>query len=174
MNVLVYDDRLEGSAPKGNHAVLEVGDHYKLPELISRLKVIADNLGKIEILQILAHGIEEDGIGGFGILLCKEELTNNTVHMLRPLEGKIGKIVLSACAAANTAVGSKRLDADGDLLCKRIAGTTGAWVKASTYRQEYSIWSSEKSWGSDFGNWEGDAWWFSPKGMKYKADMGLL
>lgn len=175
MNVLVYDNRLEGSAPKGNHIIQDVGKHYRLPELVSRLNVIAASLGKIEILQIMAHGIEEDGVGGFGILLCKEELSNNTVHMLRPLHGKIGKVVLSVCSAAHTEAGNKRADADGELLCKRIASTTGAWVKASTYQQEYDLSMKLDTFNeAQFGNWEGDCWWFSPKGPKYKADMGML
>ena len=155
MNILVYDNRLEGSAPPGNYVILEVGKHYHLPDLVSRLNMIAESLGKIEILQIMAHGIEEDG-GGFGVLLCKEGLTNNTVHMLRPLHGKIGKINMSVCSAARIETGNKLADADGELLCKRIASITGAWVKVSTYQQEYIVWSRETYRGTDFGDWEGD------------------
>lgn len=113
MNVLVFDNRLDGSSPQGDYAVLEVGEHNKLSELVTRLGVIANNFGRIDVLQIMAHGIEEDGVGGYGILLCKEELTNNTAHMLRPLQGKVGKIILLACTAANTAANNTRADGDG-------------------------------------------------------------
>jgi hypothetical protein len=171
MNVIVYDNRLDGSAPKTDGLVLDVGKHVRLPELVNRLQVIADSYGKIGAVHIMAHGIEEDGVGGYGVLLCKEELTNNTVHMMRPLRGVVDKIVLLVCGAAHTEKNNTRADGDGDLFCHRLATLTHAWVKASTFRQEYVVWSWEKSWGTDFGNWEGDAWWFSPDGRKYKADM---
>ena len=172
MNVLVYDRRLEGSVPKFDGKVVEAGKHMNLHEMVSRILVIADeNGGKIGAIHIMGHGIEEEEVGGYGVLLCKEELTNNTVHMLRPLRGKVDKIVLLACSAAHTAKGNTRLDGDGDLFCHRLANLTRTWVKASTFRQEYVIWSWAKSWGTDFGNWEGDAWWFSPDGRKLKADM---
>lgn len=170
-NVLVYDLRLEGSVPQGNFIPVEVGKWLRLSELVSRLNILSEQFGKIESLQIMAHGIEEDGEGGFGIELCKDNLTQDTVHQLRPLQGKVDKIVLLSCAAAQVASNRRGSDGDGELLCKRIAMTTRSWVKASTYEQEYKVWSWEKSWGTDFGNWEGDCWWFSPHGMKYKADM---
>jgi hypothetical protein len=170
-NVLVYDNRLEGSMPSTDFLPLEVGKNMGLPELVGKLRIIAEGLGKINAVHIMAHGIEEDGVCGFGLLVCKEELTNNTVHMLRPLKGMVNKIVLLACGAANTAKGNKRADADGNLFCQRLAKIAGAWVKASTFRQEYVVWSRAKGWGSDFGEWEGDCWWFGPGGEKYKADM---
>ncbi|HET9710660.1 MAG TPA: hypothetical protein VFP64_02220 [Pyrinomonadaceae bacterium] len=171
MNVLVYDNRLEGSVPKFDGKVIEAGKHMSLPELVNRLQVIADESKKIGAIHVMAHGIEEEGVGGYGVLLCKEELTNNTVHMLRPLRGKVDKIVLLVCGAAQKAQNNTRLDGDGELFCHRLASLTRTWVKASTVRQHYVIWSWEKSWGTDFGNWEGDAWWFSPDGRKLKADM---
>ena len=171
VNVLVYDNRLDGWMPNTEFLPLEVGEHVKLPELVGKLKIIAEGVGKINAVHIMCHGIEENEVGGYGLLLCKEELTNNTVHMLRPLKGNVSKIVLLACAVAHTAKGNTRLDGDGELLCRRVAQTTGAWVKASTFRQEYYTFSFKKGFGNDFGNWEGDCWWFSPSGQKYKADM---
>ena len=60
--------------------------------------------------------------------------------MLSPLKGKLDKIVLLACLAAHVASENSRGgDGDGELLCKRLAKLTGAWVKASTFRQKYDL-----------------------------------
>src|SRR4029450_1714730 len=105
--------------------VVQAAKPMTLAEMVSRILVIADeNGGKIGAIHIMGHGIEEEEIGGYGVLLCKEELTNNTVHMLRPLRGKVDKIVLLACAAAHTAKGNTRLDGDGDLFCHRLLALT--------------------------------------------------
>ena|SRR5215207_3402816 len=172
VNVLVFDDRLEGSMPKiAGYYPLGVGEHVGLPQLVGKLCIIAEGLGKINSVYIMCHGIEDNEVGGYGLLLCKEELTQNTVHMLRPLKGSVNQISLLACGAAQTAKGNKRADGDGDLFCKRLAKTTGAWVKASTYRQEYTTFTWKGGFGNDFGKWEGDCWWFGPEGEKRKADM---
>jgi hypothetical protein len=173
MDYMIYDDRLEGSDPKGNFWMLKVGEQVGISVAISRtLARAAQHGGKLGSLLIMAHGIEDNEEGGYGLLFCREDLTHNTVHMFSPLKGKIGKIVLLACGAAHVAKGKDGGEGDGDFLCRRLARATGAWVKASTYRQEYVTWSWEKSWGNDFGEWEGDCWWFDPTGKhKYKADM---
>jgi len=172
LDYLIYDDRLDGSRPKGNFWSMQVGEDTPITTAVQRT-IARANLsggGKIRTLILMCHGIEDNGIGGYGLLFCNEDLTQNTVHMLSPLKGKLEKIVLLACSAAHTAVQGG--EGDGELLCKRMARATGAWVKASTYRQEYVTWSLSKGFGNDFGDFEGDCWWFDPSGTrKYKADL---
>lgn len=171
MDYAMWDDRLDGDPP-GRYMTLRVNTQISLPNAVKYGVMRANfNGGKLRTLLILAHGIEERGRGGYGLQFCAEDITQCTVHMLAPLYRKVEKIVLLACSAAKIAKGTDGTDGDGDLLCRRMAKITGAWVRASTYRQTYYV---NKN-GIDFGDWEGDCWWFGPNGKtKLRADMTTL
>jgi hypothetical protein len=169
MDYIIWDQRLEGSRPR-RYMTLAVNEDTKLTDAVSYAVMRAGfNGGKLDRLFLMAHGIEDNGHGGYGMQFCAEDLTQLTVHMLGPLNKKVNKIILLSCSVAALANESaKGGEGDGELLCRRMAKITGAWVRASTYQQEYY----SSSVGIDFGDWEGDCWWFSPDGKtKLRADL---
>jgi hypothetical protein len=165
---IVHDMRLDGNTPSGDFDTMEVTAATALSEFVNRALTVANLNGGINRLKILAHGFEgADGELGWGIQFCKENLKLNTVWQLYPLKGSVSYIYLMSCGAAHLDPGHDNQDGDGWTLCCKLASTTGAWVKASTETQEYSKFNlSPWHWMEiDFGDWEGNVYWFSPDGI---------
>ena len=84
------------------------------------------------------------------------------------VEGLINKIIIFACATADTGQGNEGTIGDGKRFCGEMALQTGATVIAATHTQWYSIdqsfwqWITGQSGSIDFGTWEGPVYSFSP------------
>ena len=179
---------------------LRVDEGTSLDRLLDDLllKVKDDKIG---LLQIFAHGL---GVfeyadkakkqlkaihGGFGVELCKENLTMSTVERFGRLSGKFGaadvgiKLLGCAVAAAPKSVretpGATPKIGFGRELCQRLANLTGAGVMASEALQDATIRDEPISFRTagqiksieacvTLGDWEGTVWVFSPKGPAQK------
>src|SRR5262245_35704631 len=164
-NMVVHDLRLDkGNTPSGNFSVLQVNGSTPLSEFVVRTLTVANLYGEIYKLTLMAHGYQLNGSHGYGVQLCREDLKLSTVWRLAPLKGSVYMIYLMACGAAHYTPGTDGRDGDGWTFCKRLAWTTGAWVKASTAVQDYDYFNPNPwHWMEiDYGDWEGDVFWFAP------------
>jgi hypothetical protein len=168
-DLVVHDKRLSGNTPTGDFETMEVDKLTPLHQMVVWAVNTANCFGGISRLKILAHGFETtEGVLGYGLCLCDEGLSNATVHMMAPLKGLVNVIQLYSCGVANSSSDNMGTESKGDgfTFCRQLAVTTGAWVKASTATQLY--WKRLNPWHwmeIDFGDWEGDVYWFSPDGV---------
>jgi hypothetical protein len=106
--------------------------------------------------------------GGFGLEICREGINLRNVAVFRHLEDKVGRIVIYACAAAQTDPTREGLSGDGRRLCQEIAERSNAHVYASEYIQTYHTYT-HSSFGiqtgqySHFEEWEGNLLHFYPR-----------
>jgi len=83
-------------------------------------------------------------------------------------KGLIRRIVIYACAPADTAPGNEGTRGDGQRLCGELALWSGAEVIAARDTQYYNTVDASYSGGRrikdtiDFGDWEGPVYSFSP------------
>ena len=108
-------------------------------------------------------------VGGFGLVLGTEGLSLLNVTRTTAWKGLIDRMVLFACAPADTGPGNKSTSGDGLRLCGELALWTGAEVIAARDTQYYN--PSEivhyrrgrtvKN-TIDFGAWEGPVYRFDP------------
>jgi hypothetical protein len=169
---VIRDVRLAGEKPKGDK-VLEVDQNTPLNWPVLWLSDISKDNGGDVYLKIMAHGIEtKTSQGGYGIWFCKEGINLTTLEQLKPLFGKVKKIDLLACGAAYITPGCEGKEGDGNLLCYRLAQVTGAYVRASTATQLYTV-SGDWAWSHDpldFGPWEGTVLTYGPTGGVVKVE----
>ena len=136
-DLFVHDLRLVGRTPPGNYPRFDVDETTPLSYFVTRtLQEAAAYRDEVRLL-LHTHGWERKGLGGgFGLVLCREGLTLDTVDALAPLNGHIhGGIVLYGCGAAHIAPGREGRPGDGNLLCSRMAQITGTTVTAGTADQ---------------------------------------
>ena len=166
--VIIHDTRLAGSPPKSHVSVIEVNAKTPLASMVQQLNNIAWQYGGEVRVRILCHGYEDQqGHGGYGLQLCAEDLTLNTVNQLQPLNGNIDYYIkIYSCGTADVAPGRTGQIGDGRELCSRIARVTGAGVFAADATQYYTNGTlfGLISKPIDFGNWEGNVLEFDAGG----------
>jgi hypothetical protein len=117
---------------------------------------------------------ECDGALGFGLLLCKENLTWDTLSAVYAISGLVDTITIYACGLANTRPGFSNTAADGFRFCSELAAIAQAEVIAAVDTQYYQQVPSSNllrrllNLGPqdtiDFGDWEGTVYRFGPDG----------
>lgn len=173
--LIVHDGRVEGIIsilqwPK----LYMVNESTPLKQCIDRVVARAKAQGGLDNLEILAHGrvtyTSGDGQAclpnwtkGFGIQLCKENLTFKTVGLTAAWKGLIKRITLYSCGVAHTATGNENTGGDGQRFCGELAVWSGAEVIASNYLQKYKKYSPVFL---DVGAWEGQVYRFDPNDGK--------
>ena len=169
IDLVVHDKRLEGHTPTGDFQTMEVDEYTPLHQFVVWTLSTIQCYGTIDRLKLMAHGYEtDDGTLGYGMCFCDEGLNNDTVYMLAPLKGLVNVIQLYSCGVANSSSDNMGTETKGDgfTFCRQLAQVTGAWVKASTATQKYTKRINPWHWMEiDFGDWEGNVYWFSPDGV---------
>jgi hypothetical protein len=198
-DITVIDTRLaEGFRGYGRPSISEtikVNQTTPLPDLMRKIKAAVDYPRiKIGMLIIGAHGYAEPGVDGalhdgFGMQLCQEDLTMQSVHFFRALEGQFENrdlgITLVGCGVARqerVKTASGTLMGFGEKLCVAIARATMTGVVASTETHKGYEGKIRRRVGGavedtpvfDPGSWEGAVYIFTPDGSKTKAPPGLL
>lgn len=160
VNVIAHDRRLEGRAPATNmHSFsIEVSEDTPLDEFFNETAEIADAHGGIDVLYIMCHGLHVIAEDTTALQFCHELISYRNVSEFQRLRGKVDRIVLFACHAAETTMTQS---GDGDELCRRIALNAAAEVTAARevqtyYREEHcSLFFCEET-AIEFGDWEGE------------------
>lgn len=178
--MIVHDTRLHGKTPLNYNFVMLVNGNRSVDTMIRTVASSARSRGRLSTLHIFCHGYEgHDNIGhqqtdirehgGFGLHLCREGLDLYNVGKTRAWQGLIGRIVIFACAPADTAPGNEGTEGDGQRLCGELALWSGAEVIAARDTQYYNTVAASYSGGRkikdtiDFGDWEGPVYSFSPQ-----------
>ena len=197
-DITVIDTRLaQGFRGYGRPSIsetIQVNQTTPLPDLMRKIKAAVDYPRiKIGMLIIGAHGYAEPGVDGalhdgFGMQLCQEDLTMQSVHFFRALEGQFESrdlgITLGRLRRRPPGAGEDRLGHANGIrrkLCVAIARATMTGVVASTETQKgYEGKIRRRVGGSvedtpvfDPGSWEGAVYIFTPDGAKTKAPPGL-
>ena len=158
IDVLFHDTRLEGHTPRPHGwSVYDVNRETPLEYFIGKCLSESQWHNGIDTLSILAHGNEEGGQLGFGIMFCHEQLLLGTLPYLIPLQDKIQKVIFPVtCGTARSSLPNMSIEGvwpgDGHTFCSRMASTLHAEVTASTERQVYH---GVHSGVIDAGEWEG-------------------
>jgi hypothetical protein len=137
--VIPYDEvlRVNDSVSLGMMVrwVLEKSDHYKNDVCV---KIYCHGIDKAEVLDKKTGKYESiTSQGGFGLALCKEQLTLNTMDVMSFWKGKVKEIDIYGCGAAYITPGREGKAGDGNLFCYKLAQVTGAYVRASTSALHY-------------------------------------
>ena len=174
--VLVHDSRLEGDTPTGvDITPIRVNQTTQLSSMVSQVAAASNRHGTDVRLAIMCHGFERDGELGYGLQLCRETVTLNTVGQLRPLNGLISYgIDIYSCGAAHTASWHAALHGDGWTLCSRIASTTASVVRAAELEQWYNFYGGIAGLFHQpitFGQWEGRVITFDARGREVASAM---
>jgi hypothetical protein len=180
-SMLVHDLRLTGATPTAMaDKSYEVDGSVSIVDALGNIDIYAQQQGGLDTLYIMCHGYEADwnltdqtctgfNQGGFGLALCQEGLSLTNADKAAVLKNdSIKKIVIFACATADTGPGNAGTVADGMRFCGEIALYTGAMVVAATqtqfYMMEQDFWQAiaNQQGTIDFGKWEGPVYSFSP------------
>jgi hypothetical protein len=186
--MIVHDARLVGKTPLTYRYVMQVNAKTLVDHVV---RTVAKNgrQRKLSALHILCHGFEANwdlgagtcvpaAHGGFGLQLGKEGLTLYNVSKTAAWDGLIDKIVLFACAPADTGAGNEGTWGDGKRFCGELALWTGAEVVAARDTQYYDTHRVAYSGGRavnetiDFGDWEGPVFSYTrdrPAGVQIAA-----
>jgi hypothetical protein len=186
--MIVHDFRLTGAVPSGLGAnVYQVTVRTSLSHAFNWVAQHSDRVGGLDDLWIWCHGfeavIDDDDLsscyqaGGFGLELCQENLTFDTVSVTNVLKSprrRVRRIVVFSCAAADSpgTASARRAGSDGMRLMGELALWSGASVIASDQTQIYH-WrptmmqrllgdTTRNDFPIDFGEWEGNVYEFSP------------
>lgn len=175
--VLVHDTRLEGPTPTALADFnFKVNAQYPISGLIQTIN--ASVAASISRLMIMCHGYESTDTGsacipmslGFGLQLCKEDLTLSNVSVMNGFYDSVEDIILYACGPANTAPFAQGTYGDGRRFCSEMAAYTNANVYASDVTQFYDNLKYDPTRlvceviPINFGQWEGNVYRFSPDG----------
>jgi hypothetical protein len=166
--VVIHDTRLAGPSPTGDLSLVRVDAQTPLSQLVQQVNNLAFQYGDEIRIRVMCHGYEENGRGGFGLQLCREDLTLNTVNQLAPWNGNLSYgITIYSCAAADVAPGHAGIVGDGRLLCSRIAGVTATEVRAADATQYYAYVNLLGIITSpiDFGRWGGNVLEWDARGV---------
>ena len=193
INVIAHDLRLEGRTPVMTSSSLsfEVDEDTPIQHFFDRCRSIAQQHEGIDILSIMAHGLEFrfDGEvlgGGYGIEFCRELVRLENVDLFAMLADKVRHIDLYVCLAAAVSPGIHHADVrhpedggiwsgDGNELCRQIAIRSQASVTASSDLQAYRGAEGEGppvfghslyTFGDmNFGEWEGTVLTYNSSGV---------
>ena len=171
-NMTIRDARLLGNPPGLSFNTFTVDQNWDLGAAFLWVKNFARSNGGIDTLYVLCHGLytwEENvqlqasiPIGGYGLQLCKQNLTLSTVDMVGTLvNGLIRNMVLFACGAASTQ--SNNATQRDQTFCRMLAKKTGAVVYGADRMQVYYPMAGTKS-PMNFAEWEGTVYRFDPDG----------
>ena len=161
--------RLEGRAPGSaqGYRLYRTNGNISLNWTLNHVKNDAQAHGGIDTLHIYCHGYAGENeaarvcgdFGGQGLELGRESLTLHNIQIIRLLRNSVSKIVVHACAAADSTHASLDIFSDGRRLMGEMAVHSGAYVTASDRIQWYQ---GAESGRIDFGEWEGNVFMFSP------------
>ena len=180
-NMTLHDTRLVGNPPKGiAQNTFQVDESKNIKNSLDWISSYAKSQAGLDNLFVLCHGgVATDGYedrGGYGLQLCRENLTNENLFLTSCLKGQIKKITLFTCAIADTHPQNKNSKGDGKLFCRELAAYTDAEIIASPSVQMYNhIMTLFTSITNDlgltkdpgeisFGSWEGGLYSFTPDG----------
>jgi hypothetical protein len=176
--MLIQDARLLGGSPPLCQNKFMVDENWDLGNAFLWVSNFAKSQpgGRLERLFILCHGIyawEENAyhkasitVGGYGLLLCKQNLTLSTIGVVATnIRNLVGEIVIYACGTGSSQSNNKGKAGDGDLLCKTLAKQTKAAVVASDRIQWYQMKGANNE--IDFGDWEGTVSRYNPEGGRF-------
>ncbi|GAB3642847.1 hypothetical protein [Spirosoma arcticum] len=170
-HAILHDMRLAGRAPgsRQGYRLYRTNGNVSLNWTLNHIKNDALEQGGIDVLHIYCHGYvggADDTVrqmsvsfGGLGLELGRESLTFETTSKMRILKNTVSKIVVHACAAADSSGAHLDLFADGRRLMGEIALHSGAYVTAADQIQWYTHSRSSRI---DFGDWEGNVLMLSP------------
>jgi hypothetical protein len=176
--VIVHDRRLLGATPLNYNYVKTVGPGVSIASVIGSVAHYGASK-PLDILHILCHGYESHvnladqssvpgAVGGFGLQLCAEGLTLYNATLTARWRGRVNRIVVFACAPADTGRGNEGTRGDGRRLCGELALWSGAEVIAARDTQYYNTvpahYGGSRTVGNtiDFGAWEGPVYSFTP------------
>jgi hypothetical protein len=134
-----------------------------------RADASGDRAGRISLGQQASLA---EGRGGGGLALCREGLNRGNVAQTFAWRCRVRRIVVFACAAADTAPGNAGTEADGRRFCGELAIWSGAEVIAPLRPQTFhgfldNRWSSHPGYTQAlairFGAWEGPVLRFTPR-----------
>ena len=170
INLIAHDTRLEGRTPPsvindffyGTTVSTAVDSGIPLAQFFDRVNRYSDNNGGINRLFIMAHGVYLTSSDSHAIQFCQEFIHPGNVDSFSEIRGKVERIILYACNAAETDLTEGDV---GDETCRRMAIAADAEVTAGRDIQHYGIRVSalrnflriarEEEARIDFGAWEG-------------------
>lgn len=181
-NVIVHDVLLDGSPPLGYAAtILSINLSPSPIEYIFNLVLQkALLIGGIQNLYVMCHGYSGSNIatqqsadtGGFGLQLGSNGFFISDAPKSSVLKGKVKRIIIYACAAADDSSKSVDPKFDGKRFMGELAYYTGAYVVASDKIQWYNRVTIAHPFSyiggmgdenmMDFGKWEGNVYEFPP------------
>lgn len=174
--MLLHDTRLHGDTPQIAQNWYRVDANVGIAHAVGWVAQYARSQGGLDELIVMCHGYESHEnlgnqmttvavAGGFGLQLCRENLTLANVGILTDWRGLITKITVYACAAADTARGNEGTIGDGRRFMGEMAIWSGATVigarDVQTYNYGDGVWGMFRS-AIDFGEWEGPVYSFNP------------
>jgi len=176
--MIVHDRRLGGATPLNYNYVKVVGPGVSIASVIGSVAHYGASK-PLDALHILCHGYEShvnladqssvpDAVGGFGLQLCTEGLTLYNATLTARWRGRVNRIVVFACAPADTGRGNEGTGGDGRRLCGELALWSNAEVIAARDTQYYDTvparYPGNRTVGNtiDFGAWEGPVYSFTP------------
>lgn len=182
--MLVHDLRLQGTAPRLAPNIYKVDGATPISHAFSWIARYASSKRGLDQLLIMCHGLsgaivdnanQESAMElGFGLMLCRENLTLSNVALTSVLQGLVAEIVLLACGPGKTRRGAEFTLADGSRFCSELAAYTNAEVVASSETQWYyqlppsnllrRLFNIGPQDTIDFGEWEGNVSRYSPTG----------
>ncbi len=178
-NMIWHDQRLIGNPP-GSMAqnIFSVNNTFELQNAIGWIRTYAQSQGRLDNLFIMCHGFESivgddatqvsEQRGGFGLQICRQNINNTNLSAVAPLSGFIARIVIFACATADTANSLRNSPGDGRLFCREFASYTNATIIASDTPQIYH--GASATGIINFGAWEGNVYQFTPDGNVRRID----
>ena len=185
-SLIIHDTRLHGRTPLNYNFVKVVNASTTLSSVISTVINCAQRAGgRLDQVHIFCHGYEAHwnlgqqscvpgAAGGFGLQLCAEGLSLHNVSRLNAWQNKVRRIVVYACAPADTGEGNEGTVADGRRFMGEMALWSRAEVIAARDTQYYHRVAANYAGGRtvadtiDFGAWEGPVFSFTqanPQGM---------
>lgn len=173
-HAILHDTRLGGraSGSRQGYRLYRTNGNISLNWTLNHVKNDAVENGGIDTLHIYCHGYAGENeaarvcgdFGGQGLELGREAVTLHNVEVMKLLKGCANKIIIHACAAADSTWAHLDMYSDGQLLMRRIALNSGAYVTAADRIQWYQENSQIPDGRIDFGSWEGNVFMFPPTG----------
>lgn len=156
---VAHDVRLTGKSPT-SYARWNVGESITLAQFAVGFKNWAAGQSDYITLKLWAHGKPGQ------LEFCHEWIWLPTVEQLRPLEPYVSRIDIYGCQLARIGSGP---NADGNMLCCRLAQITQSHVRASSATQYYDYHGGPGD-SMTFGKWEGTVLTYAPSGAVEKVE----